>query len=317
VEFDGTIVDGVEAIADNIVTSDGDYAAHTLNLNTRSIGVAMCGMRGAVEQPFDAGPSPLNEVQFMSFCKMVADLCVEHSIPVIAETVLTHAEVEPTLGVKQRGKWDIPRLPWRPDLHGSRAVGDFMRQTVIAQMGGVSPVETNRPTLRFGMRGVAVGELQAELADLRYFSGRLDGRFGALTRAALLAFQADNGLKTGGIAGAHTWTAMLDAEPRALRVVSAVDLDEESGTAQDARMTGRVGDIVGIGGAVGLVQQASQAADTASGFLGTASALVVNHWPALLLCGVCVGGWFALRALGWATRARRLRDAQENRSLAR
>ena len=45
VEYDGTVVAGAEAVEDNIVTSDGDYAAHTLRLNTGSIGVAMCGMR--------------------------------------------------------------------------------------------------------------------------------------------------------------------------------------------------------------------------------------------------------------------------------
>jgi len=80
VEYDGTVVAGAEAVEDNIVTSDGDYAAHTLRLNTGSIGVAMCGMRGAVEHPFDAGPSPLNEAQFNAFCKLVADLCVEYGI---------------------------------------------------------------------------------------------------------------------------------------------------------------------------------------------------------------------------------------------
>ena len=317
VEFDGAIINGIEKIADNIVTSDGDYAAHTLHLNTRSIGVAMCGMRGAIEQPFAAGPSPLNSAQFDVFCRMIADLCIEHAIAVTPETVLTHAEVELTLGVKQRGKWDIARLPWRPDLKGSRAVGDLMRRTVLKKLGGVSPVETNRPTLRFGMKGVAVAELQTDLAALRYFSGRIDGDFGKLTRASVLAFQADNDLATDGAFGPQSWTALLVAEPRPLRAVTAAEIDEESGTAQDALMSGRVGDIVGFGGAVGLAKQATEAADTASGLMGTLSTMVTDHWPALLLCGVCILGWFALRALGWTTRQRRVVDAQENRSLAR
>lgn len=317
VEYDGTVVHGAEAIEDNIVTSDGDYAAHTLRLNTGSIGVAMCGMRGAKEHPFDAGPSPLTEEQFNSFCQMIAGLCLEYGIPVTPQTVLTHAEVQPTLGVVQRGKWDIARLPWKIDVRGARAVGDYMRYRIRMMLGAEEVVQTNRPTLRFGDRGVAVAELQADLAELGYFSGRTDGHFGPLTRAALLAFQADQDLTTDAVAGAMTWRALSEAEPRPPREVTQADIDAESGTAKDALMTARVGDLVGLGGIAGIATQATQAADAASGALGTLTGLVTQHWPALLLCGLCVLAWVALRALGHTTRTRRLRDAREHRSLAR
>ena len=75
-------------------------------------------MHEATEHPFDAGPSPINEAQFMAACQMMAALCFEYGIPVTPDTVLTHAEVEPALGVRQRGKWDIfplavaGRYPW-------------------------------------------------------------------------------------------------------------------------------------------------------------------------------------------------------------
>ena len=297
-----------------------DYAAHTLRLNTGSIGIAMCGMRDAKEHPFEAGPSPINETQFTAFCRVIADLCVEYSIPVTPMTVLTHAEVQPTLGVQQRGKWDISRLPWKPKLRGSRAVGDYMRYRIRMMLGAEDVVETNRPTLHFGMKGVAVAELQSDLADLGYFAGRVDGYFGPLTRAALLAFQADNDLTTDAVVGAMTWTALGEADPRPLREVSQADIDAESGTAKDALMTARVGDLVGLGGVAGVitqVQQAGAAAEAASGVLGTISGVVTDHWPALLLCGLCVVAWVALRALGHTTRKRRLRDAREHRSLAR
>lgn len=319
-EYDGTLVHGTEEIADNIVTSDGDYAAHTLNLNTGSIGVAMCGMRGAQENPFVPGPSPLTEPQFNAFCQMIAGLCLEYGVSVTPQTVLTHAEVQPTLGVIQRGKWDISRLPWKDDVRGARAVGDYMRYRIRLLLGGREVVQTNRPTLRFRDKGVAVAELQTDLADLGYFSGRIDGSFGQLTRAAMLAFQADNGLTTDGVVGAMTWTALGKAEPRPLRDVSQADIDAESGTAKDALMTARVGDLVGLGGVAGIVAQAQQAGaavEAASGVLGTISGVVTEHWPALLLCGGCVVAWIALRALGHSTRRRRLRDAREHRSLAR
>ena len=129
-EMDGTYVLGTEEIEDNMVTSDGDYAAHTLNLNTGSMGLAMCGMRGAVENPFLAGPSPINEVQFERHCAMVAEKHLEYGVAINEETCLTHAEVQPRLGVKQRGKWDLTRLPFKPELRGAFAVGDYMRERV-------------------------------------------------------------------------------------------------------------------------------------------------------------------------------------------
>jgi len=319
VEYDGTIIEGTHEIADNIVTGDGDYAAHTLRLNTGSIGVAMCGMRGAKEYPFDPGPSPLNEAQFNAFCQMIAGLCVEYAIEVTPQTVLTHAEVQPTLGVQQRGKWDIARLPWKDDIRGARAVGDYMRYRIRMLLGAEPVVQTNRPTLRFDDQGVSVAELQSDLAALGYFSGRADGHFGPLTRAALLAFQADNDLTTDAVAGAQTWSTLVTAEPRPLRDVTQADIDAKSGIAQDALMTSRVGDFVGLLGAGGLatqVKQAGEAAEAASGVLGTISGLVTQHWPALVLCVGCVVAWVVLRALGHTTRKRRRRDAREHRSLA-
>lgn len=317
VEYDGKIVHGKEAIEDNIVTSDGDYAAHTLRLNTGSIGVALCGMRGAKEQPFHPGPSPITELQFEAGCKLIADLCVEYGIPVGRKTVLFHAEVEPTLGVKQRGKWDIARLPFKPEIRGAIPVGDYMRARVKMYLGDTPLVLTDRATVRFGMKGASVAELQSDLAALGYFAGRVDGDFGPLTRAAVLAFQADNDLATDAIVGPRTWTAMSKAEARPPRDITMDEIEEESGIAQDALMAARVGDLLGAGGVVGVATQATEAAQAASGFLGTATSMVTQHWPALIACGGCFIAWLALRAISRATRERRLRDAREHRSLAR
>lgn len=321
---DCTIVRGTEAISDNIVTSDGDYAAHTLRLNTGSIGVALCGMHDATEYPFNPGPWPITEQQFGAFCAMIATLCREYAIPVTPKTVLTHAEVETNLGVKQRGKWDISVLPWDRELCGSRAVGDHLRATVQAMLGTDLPVETNRPTLRTGDHGVSVAELQSDLAALGYFSGRHDGAFGPLTRAAVLAFQADQGLATDGVVGGMTWAALAAGEPRPIRDITQEEIDDASGTAKDARMTERVGDVLGVGGALTATAQVSDqlsaATDTltaASGTLGRLSAALMQNWPIVALCAACLLAWVALRTIGHTTRKRRLRDAQENRSLAR
>ena len=321
VEGDGTIIHGTEAIEDNIVTSDGDYAAHTLRLNTGSIGVALCGMRDAIEQPFSPGPSPITAEQFLAACRLIAELAREHSIPVTRETILTHAEVEPTLGVKQRGKWDIARLPFKPDLRGAIPVGDYMRELVSSHVGAAIPAsEPSRPTLRIGDRGVAVAELQTDLAGLGYFSGRLDGAFGPLTRAALLAFQADQALATDGVAGPATWGALATSEPRPARQVTLEEIDAESGTAADARMTARVGDLVGAGSLVTLgakVLERPEGAERAIGLLERVGVLLSHNWPLVALAVGGVLAWALLRGLSISTRLRRLRDAREHRSLAR
>ena len=205
VEGDGTVVHGTNEIADNIVTSDGNYAAHTLHLNTGSIGIALCGMAGAMERPFDPGRYPLNEHQFEAGCELIADLAVKYRITVARRTVLTHAEVQPTLGVRQRGKWDITRLPWLLSLRGAIPVGDYMRSRVLGYLG--KPGLERMPLLVRGDKGDLVRKLQSAL--VRYGAQiAVDGDFGPRTEAAVLRFQSRQGLSVDGMVGTETWGAL-------------------------------------------------------------------------------------------------------------
>ena len=68
-------------------------------------------MVGAVERPFNAGRYPITPAQVDALARLCADLCRDYTIPVTRKTVLTHAEVQPTLGITQRGKWDVSWLP--------------------------------------------------------------------------------------------------------------------------------------------------------------------------------------------------------------
>lgn len=131
---DGTVVAGDHKPEANLSTKDGDYAAHTLGCNTGSIGVSMACMGNAVESPFNAGPWPMRAVQFDAMVKKVAALAKAYGIPVTPQTILTHAEVQPTLGIKQRGKWDVTRIAFKPELVGHKACGDFIRAQVAAAM---------------------------------------------------------------------------------------------------------------------------------------------------------------------------------------
>jgi hypothetical protein len=114
----------------NLRPQPGKYAAHTLNLNTASIGHAMDAMRNAQERPFDHGPEPITKIQLDEFARWIAEDCRLYRIPVTRETVLSHAEVQPTLKVAQRGKWDICWLPGMDKPGDPVAVGDVIRDMV-------------------------------------------------------------------------------------------------------------------------------------------------------------------------------------------
>jgi len=70
------------------------------------------------------------------------------------------------------------------------------------------PSASPSPVLRPGMRGQAVRLLQRRLAALRYYPGRVNGRFGSNTLEAVWAFQETQGL--------HPRNAVTAAMQRAL-----------------------------------------------------------------------------------------------------
>ena len=134
VEADGTIVRGDHDIADNVSTGDDDYAAHTRGCNTGSIGVSVACMLNAQENPFKAGPYPMTKVQWDRLVLVIASLCRFYKIPVTPKTVLSHAEVQGNLGIKQAGKWDFTRLAFDLYVKGAKACGDRLRSEVTAAL---------------------------------------------------------------------------------------------------------------------------------------------------------------------------------------
>jgi hypothetical protein len=140
IEADGGLIRGRRSIADNVSTSDRIYAAHTLNCNTGSIGIAVCCMAGAHERPYDSGHFPMTPKQWHVMCQVTAELCRFYRIPVTPTTVLGHGEVEINLGVKQKGKWDPMILPWNQDMSRIE-VGTAMRSLVQNELEGAHPIE--------------------------------------------------------------------------------------------------------------------------------------------------------------------------------
>ncbi|VDC31540.1 peptidoglycan recognition protein family protein [Pseudogemmobacter humi] len=124
----------------------GAYAAHTLNCNTGSIGVALAAMAGAQERPFKPGSAPITAAQEAALTHLLVALCDQYQIPVTRETVLTHAEVQPTLGIAQRGKWDITWLPGMTQPGDPLAVGDLIRERVrTARRTTAAPAAATQP----------------------------------------------------------------------------------------------------------------------------------------------------------------------------
>ena len=134
IEGDGTVVKGnfpVSANAPGKKLISGQYAAHTLGLNSGSIGISLAAMAGAQESPFKTGSYPITTAQVASLVSLSHKLGLEYKIPVSPLTMLSHAEVEKTLGVKQKNKWDITYLPG----YGKRSAkdtGDILRGMVKA-----------------------------------------------------------------------------------------------------------------------------------------------------------------------------------------
>lgn len=135
IESDGRHVRGIPTIDLNSLPNvKTGYAAHTASCNTGFIGVSLCGMAGAIENPFSAGKQPITRVQWDELANVLAQLCKRYGIKVSRKTVLSHAEVQTNLGKKQKGKWDIARLPFDTSIKGATAIGDQMRAMVQAEL---------------------------------------------------------------------------------------------------------------------------------------------------------------------------------------
>lgn len=211
VSRDGTVTAGADPVSANIPPLvPGRYAAHTLGANSHSIGVCLDAMAGAMERPFSFGLYPITEVQLGAFVALVARLAGQYRIPVTRQTILSHAEVQPTLGIVQRGKWDICWLPGMMAPGDPVEVGDILRQRIAAAMGAApAPAEPVPPTIRRPDIGPPVGRLQALLGRAGYSAGTPDGVFGKRTDEALRLFQRAQGLTVDGICGPKSWAALL------------------------------------------------------------------------------------------------------------
>jgi hypothetical protein len=130
VSADGTLHRGEHPITDNISTADDDYAAHTRGCNTGAIGLAWCGMLDAEQSPLTFGPYPITQLAWNSGLIAAAELCRRYGIETSRRHLLMHCEVEPYLGVIQRGKWDVSVLQHDRGRWETVSPGEEMRRRV-------------------------------------------------------------------------------------------------------------------------------------------------------------------------------------------
>ncbi|MGR3456089.1 N-acetylmuramoyl-L-alanine amidase [Pseudooceanicola sp.] len=133
-DHEGEVHEGSWPAEAQAAYAPGCAASHTLNANTGAIGVSCDAMAGAQERPFRKGSAPLTWPQIEGMVQLTAQLCAKYWIPVTRWSVLSHAEVQPTLGITQRWKWDIAWLPDMAEPGDPVEVGDRLRRMVIEAM---------------------------------------------------------------------------------------------------------------------------------------------------------------------------------------
>lgn len=129
----GNVYDGNHSVQDqvNYDVQSGVGASHTKSMNTGWLGLSVDAMAGAIESPLNWGTNPLTWAGIDAMLDWTMELCKEYDIPVSPWTTLSHAEVQQTLGVQQRFKWDYKVLPGYTRAEDARKVGDVLRNRML------------------------------------------------------------------------------------------------------------------------------------------------------------------------------------------
>jgi hypothetical protein len=101
--------------------------SHSKNANTGRIGQAVIAMGNAEGWPLNVGDYPMTWAGIDAMLMRSIDYHHQFDIPITPWSTLSHAEIQPTLGIKQNGKWDIRWLPDDAQVTDAREAGDILR----------------------------------------------------------------------------------------------------------------------------------------------------------------------------------------------
>ncbi|MFQ4140686.1 peptidoglycan-binding protein [Chlorogloeopsis sp. ULAP02] len=110
-----------------------------------------------------------------------------------------------------------------------KPVHEFLKLTQVSLQD-----TSNLAILKLGSTGNQVKTLQAQLLELGYYDGVIDGQYGTATRDAVIKFQQNRNLAANGIASTQT-TKLLEAEVEKKSIVANVTPQP----AQHKRVSGR------------------------------------------------------------------------------
>lgn len=189
-------------------------------------------------------------------------------------------------------------------LHYDQATQPIYTPLLDMSSGLEEPPVQRYGSLKIGVKGSAVRDLQKSLAALGYFSGALDGDFGQRTRAAVLAFQADNDLVADGVFGPASREALATALPRPvgeMRATANVTSLAKSGSriARASVSNSAVGFLFAGGGALSVAEESAGVVTKLTDYAGVYRTALTSLGPwlgAAILIGGALIVWQSIKS---------------------
>ena len=180
----------------------------------------------------------------------------------------------------------------------SVSIASYPRARLLGIRRVADPRQPRGP--KFGDRGHRVRALQQQLSDLGYSVGHVDGDFGSRTREAQLAFEADNGLVTDGIASDADMAVMDRAKPRPVsdsrKNATLTSLAERSTIARASLHNITAGSLLSGAGAAGVLNEFSGSISVISEAFYAVKGFLQDNGLVIGLVGIGFGGWIAWQA---------------------
>ena len=135
----------------------------------------------------------------------------------MAEPILKQGSSDPAVGDLQEALkslgYDVGPVDGVFGSKTESAVKKFQQAREIAADGVVGRItwinideaDQSHPVLKVGSTGLPVRRLQSRMSAVGFNTGGVDGRFGAMTEAAVKKLQQDYHLHIDGIVGLKTW----------------------------------------------------------------------------------------------------------------